>query len=36
VAEISKKLTHKKGAVGMAHAGDPTKADSQLYITRQA
>jgi cyclophilin family peptidyl-prolyl cis-trans isomerase len=33
VAEISKKLTHKRGAVGMAHAGDPTKADSQFYIT---
>jgi cyclophilin family peptidyl-prolyl cis-trans isomerase len=32
VAEISKKLTHKKGAVGMAHAGDATKADSQFYI----
>jgi cyclophilin family peptidyl-prolyl cis-trans isomerase len=32
VAEISKKLTHKKGAVGMAHAGDPKKADSQFYI----
>ena len=34
VAEISKKLTHKKGAVGMAHAGDPAQADSQFYITR--
>ena len=34
VAEISKTLTHKKGAVGMAHAGDPAKADSQFYITR--
>ena len=34
VAEISKKLTHKKGAVGMAHAGDPAKADSQFYITK--
>ncbi len=33
VAEISKKLNHKTGAVGMAHAGDPTKADSQFYIT---
>lgn len=33
VAEISKKLTHKKGAVGMAHAGNPAKADSQFYIT---
>jgi peptidylprolyl isomerase len=36
VAEISKKLTHKKGAVGMAHAGDPTRADSQFYITLAA
>ncbi len=36
VAEISKKLKHKKGAVGMAHAGDAAKADSQFYITRQA
>jgi peptidyl-prolyl cis-trans isomerase B (cyclophilin B) len=33
VAEISARLMHKKGAVGMAHAGDPTKADSQFYIT---
>ena len=32
VAEISKKLTHKRGAVGMAHAGDPAKADSQFYV----
>jgi peptidyl-prolyl cis-trans isomerase B (cyclophilin B) len=31
-AEFSKKLTHKKGAVGMAHAGDAAKADSQFYI----
>lgn len=34
VAEISKKHTHdKKGMLAMAHAGDPTKADSQMYIT---
>jgi cyclophilin family peptidyl-prolyl cis-trans isomerase len=33
VAEYSKKLTHKRGAVGMAHGGDATKADSQFYIT---
>jgi peptidyl-prolyl cis-trans isomerase B (cyclophilin B) len=33
VAEISKRLMHKKGAVGMAHAGDPAKADSQFYLT---
>jgi cyclophilin family peptidyl-prolyl cis-trans isomerase len=36
VAEISKKLTNKKGAVGMAYAGDPTQADSQFYVVRQA
>lgn len=36
VAEISKKLTHKKGAVAMAHSGDPAKADSQFYITLAA
>ena len=36
VAEISKKLTHRKGAVAMAHAGDPAKADSQFYITLAA
>lgn len=36
VAEISRKLVHKKGAVGMAHAGDPAKADSQFYITLAA
>ncbi len=33
VAEITKARTHKKGAVAMAHAGDPAKADSQFYIT---
>ena len=33
VAEISKKLKHKKGTVGMANAGDASKADSQFYIT---
>jgi len=32
VAEISKKHSHKKGAVGMAHAGDPKEADSQFYV----
>lgn len=32
VAEFSKLHLHKKGAVGMAHAGDATKADSQFYI----
>lgn len=33
VPEISKKRTHTKGAVGMAHPGDPAKADSQIYVT---
>jgi cyclophilin family peptidyl-prolyl cis-trans isomerase len=31
--EISKKRTHTKGAVAMAHPGDPAKADSQIYVT---
>lgn len=33
VAEFSKKRTHVRGAVAMAHSGDPTTADSQIYIT---
>ena len=33
VAEISKTRTHVLGAVAMAHAGDPSKADSQMYVT---
>ncbi len=33
VAEISKTRTHVAGAVAMAHAGDASKADSQMYIT---
>ena len=32
-AEITTKRSHVIGAVGMAHMGDPTKADSQIYIT---
>jgi cyclophilin family peptidyl-prolyl cis-trans isomerase len=32
-AEITKKRTHRKGAVGLAHLGNPAKADSQIYIT---
>ena len=32
VAEFSKTLTHKKGAVAMAHAGDAAQADSQFYV----
>lgn len=33
VPEISKKRTHTKGAVALAHPGDPSKADSQIYVT---
>jgi peptidyl-prolyl cis-trans isomerase B (cyclophilin B) len=33
VGEINPKRTHVLGAVAMAHAGDPAKADSQMYIT---
>lgn len=32
VAEISKKLRHTKGAVAMAHSGNPAQADAQFYI----
>ena len=33
VAEISRKRPHTKGAVAMAHAGLPARADSQIYVT---
>jgi cyclophilin family peptidyl-prolyl cis-trans isomerase len=33
VAELSKRRKHVRGAVAMAHAGDATTADSQMYIT---
>jgi len=32
VAEMSSKHKNLKGAVGLAHMGDPKKADSQLYV----
>jgi peptidyl-prolyl cis-trans isomerase B (cyclophilin B) len=32
VAEFSKTLRHAPGIVSMAHAGDPTKADSQFFV----
>ena len=32
VAEFSKVFKHGLGIVSMAHAGDPTKADSQFFI----
>ncbi len=33
VAEITTKRTNRKGAVGVAHPGNPAKADSQIYVT---
>jgi cyclophilin family peptidyl-prolyl cis-trans isomerase len=33
VSEINRKRLHVKGAVGVAHQGDPTRADSQIYVT---
>lgn len=33
VAEFSKKRPHKAGSVGLAHMGNPSKADSQIYVT---
>ena len=33
VAEITKTRRHVAGAVAMAHAGDASKADSQMYVT---
>ncbi len=35
VAEFSKR-THIRGAVGLAHGGDPKFADSQIYILKTA
>jgi len=32
VAEFSKVVKHGVGMVSMAHAGDPTRADSQFFI----
>lgn len=36
VAEITKTRTHVLGAVAMAHAGDASRADSQMYVTLAA
>ena len=33
VAEFSKLRTHVRGAVGLAHNGDASKADTQIYVT---
>jgi cyclophilin family peptidyl-prolyl cis-trans isomerase len=32
-SEITRKRRHTRGAVAMAHQGNPAKADSQLYVT---
>jgi cyclophilin family peptidyl-prolyl cis-trans isomerase len=32
-AEITRRRLHVKGAVAMAHLGEPAKADSQIYVT---
>jgi cyclophilin family peptidyl-prolyl cis-trans isomerase len=36
VFEWSKKRTHVRGAVGLAHSGNPLGADSQFYIMKGA
>jgi cyclophilin family peptidyl-prolyl cis-trans isomerase len=36
VSEITKKRKHLVGAVGIAHMGDPARADSQIYIALSA
>lgn len=35
-AEISKKLIHVRGTVGLAHSGNATLANSQFYILKDA
>src|SRR5690348_4065390 len=36
VAEIKPSMRHVRGAVGLAHTGDPKYADSQIYIMKAA
>jgi cyclophilin family peptidyl-prolyl cis-trans isomerase len=36
VAEISKKYTHQRGTIALAHSGDPRYADCQFYIMKIA
>ena len=36
VFELSKKRTHVRGAVSLAHAGTPERADSQIFIMKAA
>jgi peptidyl-prolyl cis-trans isomerase B (cyclophilin B) len=32
ISEVSTRLLHQPGAVGVAHMGEPAKADSQIYV----
>ena len=36
VAELSRKRLHVRGAVAMAHSGNPAQSDAQFYITLNA
>ncbi len=36
VSELSRKHKHVKGAVAMAHSGNPAKADAQWYVMLDA
>ena len=36
IFEMPKKRTHVRGAVGLAHSGNPLGADSQIYIMKTA
>lgn len=36
LSELSRKHLHVKGAVAMAHSGNPAKADAQWYVTLNA
>ena len=36
VSEVSRKHLHVRGAVGLAHSGNPAGADSQFYIMKAA
>jgi cyclophilin family peptidyl-prolyl cis-trans isomerase len=36
VSENTRSMKHVRGAVGLAHTGDPKYADSQLYIMKTA
>jgi cyclophilin family peptidyl-prolyl cis-trans isomerase len=36
LSELSRKRTHARGAVAMAHSGNPAQADAQFYVTLNA